>query len=173
MKKPHYYYKVAARSRVGMLLKEFLDQCHEAEEKARQWAYEYGASSYYESPEGMAGGVAAVEFTNTISKDGWEYIATPDGRVMFLPEADSELEKEMYALPIVSEMQLIGILSFKPKTNKEGTKAKPFTFGDTTPVVFLHEGHWYVDVPYESGAEECFAIGAKQFLRHQSLADKN
>lgn len=60
-----------------------------------------------------------VEFKNTISKEGWTNIQTPtkDGMQstsLFIPEENSELEKEMMALPIVNETALIAILQFKP-----------------------------------------------------------
>ena len=36
-KRPHYYYKFAADSEVGKKLQEFIDECKEAQEKARAW----------------------------------------------------------------------------------------------------------------------------------------
>ena len=57
MKKPHYYYKVSAESHVGRDIQAFMTRCQEAEEQALEWAKKQGAEHYYESPEGMAGGV--------------------------------------------------------------------------------------------------------------------
>ena len=87
----------------------------------------------------------------------------------------SELEKEMMALPIVNEAALIAILQFKPKMakDKEGKEVQlPFTFGDTTPVLFLHHGFFYTDVPYESISTDCQAITEKEFL-HRKMAAVN
>ena len=85
MKKPHYFYKISATSNVGRDIQAFMHRCQEAEEKAREWADKQGASSYYESPEGMAGGVGAVEFADTTGRDGWDKEVSPDGRVFFFP----------------------------------------------------------------------------------------
>lgn len=150
-------------------LQDFMNLCADAEEKARRWVGKQGASSYHESPDGMAGGVAAVEFDDTISKDGWEKVTMPGGACCFLPKADSDLEREMYALPVVSEMQLIGILALKPRKNKKG-QSLPFTFGNTTPVIFKHNGYWYVDVPYESAGTSLLPIGEKEFYRRRMAA---
>lgn len=169
MKKLHYYYKTTDDGHVGVALQAFMDKCAKADETARQWAEEHGASQYYESPEGMAGGVSAVEFANSVSHDGWERISTPDGRVVFMPVADSDLEKEMYALPVVSEAELIAILSFLPRKTDKGLPL-PFTFGNTTPIVFLHHGYWYVDVPYESGDLSMVSIDGKEFYRRRMAA---
>ena len=57
MKKPHYYYKVSAESNVGRDIQAFMNRCQEAEEQALEWVKKQGAEHYYESPEGMAGGV--------------------------------------------------------------------------------------------------------------------
>lgn len=167
--RPHFYYKIAADGTVGVKLQEFMNLCADAEEKARQWAERQGASSYYESPDGMAGGVAAVEFANAIAKDGWEKVAAPKGESIFLPEADSDLEKEMYALPVVSETQLIGILALKPRKNRKG-QSLPFTFGNVTPVIFKHHDYWYVDVPYESENASAVSIDEKDFYRRRMAA---
>lgn len=169
MSKPHYYYKTSGESQVGIKLQEFMNRCAEAEETARQWADKVGASHYYESTEGMAGGVGAVEFDNTITKDGWEKIATPDGRTFYLPEEGSELEKEMYSLPVVSEAELIGILNFIPQKNKDGLPW-PFSFGNETPVVFLHHGYWYIDVPYRTADISVTPIEEKEFYRRRMAA---
>ena len=176
--RPHNYLKIAEESETGKKLKAFLAECSEASEKARAWAEKQGADSYYESPEGFAGGVAMVEFQNTISKKGWTNIQTPtkDGMQstsLFIPEENSELEKEMMALPIVNETALIAILQFKPKMakGKEGKEVQlPFSFGNTTPILFLHHGFFYTDVPYESISEDCQTITEKEFLRRKMAA---
>ena len=64
MKKPHYYYKVSAESNVGRDIQAFMTRCQEAEEQALEWVKKQGAEHYYESPEGMAGGVGCVEFAD-------------------------------------------------------------------------------------------------------------
>ena len=96
--RPHNYLKIAEESETGKKLKAFLTECSEASEKARIWAEKQGGDTYYESPEGFAGGVAMVEFENTISKEGWTNIQEPtkDGMQrtpFFLPDEGSELER--------------------------------------------------------------------------------
>lgn len=177
-KRPHNYLKIAEESETGKKLKAFLAECSEASEKARAWAEKHGADTYYESPEGFAGGVAMVEFKNTISKEGWKNVQMPtkDGMQstsLFIPDENSDLEKEMMALPIVNEAALIAILQFKPKMakGKDGKEAQlPFTFGTTTPPLFLHHGFYYTDVPYESTSADCQVIGEKEFLRRKMAA---
>lgn len=169
-KKPHYYYKYMAGSDAGKAIQAFMAECQEASETARQWAEKQGADAYYESPVGMAGGINAVEFDRALGKQGWEAVNAPDGRRLFIPEADSELEKEMMALPVVSEAKLIGILSLKPKTNADTGRTLPFTFGDETPIIFLHHGFWYADVPYESADTHAFRIEEKEFYRRKMAA---
>ena len=95
MKKPHYYYKVSAESKVGRDIQSFMTRCQEAEEQALEWVKKQGAKHYYESPEGMAGGVGAVEFDDNADHDGWDKEETPDGRVLYFPVVGSDLEKEM------------------------------------------------------------------------------
>lgn len=177
-KRPHNYLKIAEESETGKKLKAFLAECSEASEKARAWAEKQGADTYYESPEGFAGGVAMVEFKNTIQKEGWKNIKepTPIGWVstsLFIPAEGSDLEKEMIALPLVDAAALIAILQFKPKMAK-GKDDKdvllPFTFGTTTPPLFLHHGFFYTDVPYESTSADCQVIGEKEFLRRKMAA---
>lgn len=176
--RPHNYLKIAKESETGKKLKAFLVECSEASEKARAWVEKQGGDTYYESPEGFAGGVVMVEFKNTISKEGWTNIQTPtkDGMQntsLFIPEENSELEKEMLSLPIVNEAALIAILLFKPKMakGKNGKEAQlPFTFGTTTPPLFLHHGFFYTDVPYESTSTDCQVIEEKEFLRRRMAA---
>lgn len=176
--KPHNYLKIAEESETGKKLKAFLAECNEASEKARAWVEQQGGDTYYESPEGFAGGVAMVEFKNTIHKEGWKNVQVPtkDGwqsTSLFTPDEGSELEKEMLALPVVNEAALISILQFKPKMakDKDGKEVQlPFTFGNTTPVLFLHHGYFYTDVPYESQGEDCKAITEKEFLRRKMAA---
>lgn len=176
--RPHVYLKIAEESKTGKKLKAFFAECSEASEKARAWAEKQRADTYYESPEGFAGGVAMVEFKNTISKEGWTNIQEPtkDGMKntpFFIPDEGSDLEKEMMALPLVNEAALIAILQFKPKMakDKEGKEVQlPFTFGDTTPVLFLHHGFFYTDVPYESISTDCQTITEKEFLRRKMAA---
>lgn len=169
MNKPHHYYKFAATSITGGQLQEFMNRCKNAEEKARQWAEKQGASSYYESLDGMAGGVSAVEFADTTGKDGWDKIVTSDSREFYLPMEGTDLEKDMYSLPVVSEAELITILSLVPLKTAKGLSL-PFTFGNTTPVVFLHHGYWYVDVPYVSADISAQRIDEKIFNRRKLAA---
>ena len=181
IKKPHYFFKIAAKSGVGEKLKDFMDRCNQVGEQARKWVEKQGAVSYYESPDGMAGGCVMVVFDKSaLTKEGWQRIQVPgkDGmeylkdeeeRYFFVPEKGSELEKEMEALPLVSEAELIGILQFKPKEVKKDVPV-PFTFGKETPMVFLHHDYWYVDVPYDSLAKDCQAISEKEFFRRRLAA---
>ncbi len=170
MNRPHYFYTVAVDTETGKALQAFMNECTDADNAARKWAEEHGIETYYESPAGMAGGIVAVEFDNTIAKEGWEKLTSADGRVLFVPEADSDMEKEMYSLPVVSETKLIGILGFKQKVHKKDGKPMPFTFGEETPVVFLNNGKWYVDVPYECSAPGCRTIAESKFERHKRSA---
>lgn len=160
--KPHYYYKAEKESEAGKGLQEFTDKCVEVSERARLWALAQGATGYIESQMGMAGGISAVEFENTLSKEGWERVEAPDGSVYFVPEPDSETEKEMFALPVVSEGEIINILRFKPRMSKSG-KPLPVTFGNTTPVFFMYEDYWYMDMPYECEAEGVESITKGEF----------
>ena len=139
MKKPHYFYKVSATSDVGREIQNYMNRCRDAEQQALEWAKKHGAEHYYESPDGMAGGVGAVEFADSSERDGWDKEMSPDGRVFFFPMAGTDLEKEKNALPVVSEAELIGIFSLQPKRTKNNLPL-PMTFGDSTPVVFLHQG---------------------------------
>lgn len=146
-----------------------MNKCAAAEEQARKWAEKIGADHYYESPNGMAGGVGAVEFDNTLSKEGWKKVVTPDGRILFYPEPDSDVEKEMFALPIVSETELIGILSFV-HDNKKEHQLPMYTFGHETPIIFLHHGLWYLEVPYRSADTTLTPIEEKEFYRRRLAA---
>ena len=169
MNRPHYYFKVTDDGLVGSRLQAFMDSCAAAEEKAREWVKKQGASNYYESPDGMAGGVAAVEFDNTLAKKGWEHISAADGTVFFFPEQGSDLEREMFTLPVVSELNLISILSLVPARDSKG-RILPFSFGDATPVVFRHHGYWYLDVPYCSADSSVMSIEEKEFYRRRMPA---
>lgn len=169
MKKPHYYYRVAATSKVGEKLQEFFSRCQAAEGKARAWVEKQGASSYYESPEGMAGGVGAVEFAGTIERDGWDKEVSPDGRVFFFPVEGSDLEKEMLALPVVQETELIGIFNLQPN-RMNNNLPMPMSFGDGTPIVFLHHDYWYADMPYASADLSVERIEEKEFYRRKMAA---
>lgn len=169
MEKPHYFYKISATSDVGRDIQTFMNRCQEAEEKAREWVKRQGASGYYESPEGMAGGVGAVEFADTTGRDGWDRTETPDGRVLFFPIEGTDLEKEMNALPVVSEAELIGILNLQSKRTKENLPL-PMSFGNRTPIVFLHHGFWYIDVPYVSADMTLTQIEEKEFYRRKMAA---
>lgn len=169
MKKPHYYYKVSATSNVGSDIQKFMNRCQEAEQKALDWAKKQGAEHYYESFDGMAGGVGAVEFADTTERDGWDKTETPDGRVLFFPMEGTDLEKEMAALPVVSEAELIGILNLQPKRTKNNLPL-PMSFGDRTPIVFLHQGYWYADVPYLSADMTLTKIEEKEFYRRKMAA---
>lgn len=169
MKKPHYYYKISATSNVGRAIQTFMHRCQKAEEKALEWVESQGASGYFESPEGMAGGVAVVEFADTTGRDGWDKEVLPDGRVFFFPIEGTDLEKEMNALPVVSEAELFGILSLQPKRTKDNLPL-PMTFGNSTPIVFLHQGYWYADMPYVSADTTLAKIEEKEFYRRKMAA---
>ena len=169
MKKPHYYYKVSAESNVGRDIHAFMTRCQEAEEQALEWAKKQGVEHYYESPEGMAGGVGAVEFAETTEREGWDKEVSPDGRVFFFPIEDSDLEREMNALPVVSEAEMFAILNLQPKRTKDNLPL-PMTFGNSTPVVFLHQGYWYADVPYASADMTLTKIEEKEFYRRKMAA---
>lgn len=169
MKKPHYYYRIAATSKAGEKLQKFFNKCQEAEEKAREWAEKQGASGYYESPEGMAGGVGAVEFADTNERDGWDKETSPDGRVFFFPMEGSDLDKEMNALPIVSELELIDIMNLVPNFTDKNLPM-PMTFGNSTPIVFLHHSYWYADMPYVSAELSVERIEEKEFYRRKMAA---
>ena len=169
MKKPHYYYKVSAESNVGRDIQAFMNRCQKAEEQALEWVKKQGAEHYYESPEGMAGGVGAVEFAETTEREGWDKEVSPDGRVFFFPIDGSDLEREMNALPVVSEAELFAILNLQPKRTKDNLPL-PMTFGNSTPIVFLHQGYWYADVPYVSANVTLVQIEEKEFYRRKMAA---
>ena len=169
MEKPHYYYKVAAESNVGRDIQAFMTRCQEAEEQALEWVKKQGAEHYYESPEGMAGGVGAVEFADTTGRDGWDKEVSPDGRVFFFPIEGSDLDKEMNALPVVSEVELFGILNLQPRRTKDNLPL-PMTFGNTTPIIFKYKDYWYVDVPYKSNDSNVALIDEDYFNRQKRLA---
>ena len=44
------------------------------------------------------------------------------------------------------------------------------TFGNSTPVVFLHQGYWYADVPYVSANVTLVQIEEKEFYRRKMAA---
>ena len=169
MKKPHYYYKASAESNVGRDIQAFMNRCQEAEEQALEWVKKLGAEHYYESPEGMAGGVGAVEFADITEREGWDKEVSPDGRVFFFPIEGSDLEREMNALPVVSEAELFAILNLQPKRTKDNLPL-PMTFGNSTPIVFLHQGYWYADVPYMSADMTLTKIDEKDFYRRKMAA---
>lgn len=169
MTKPHYFYKVSVDKKVARDIQTFMYRCQDVEQTALNWARKQGAEHYYESPEGMAGGVGAVEFADTTGRDGWDRTETPDGRVLFFPMEGTDLEKEMAALPVVSEAELIGILNLQPKCTKENLPL-PMSFGNRTPIVFLHQGYWYMDVPYVSADMTLTQIEEKEFYRRKLAA---
>ena len=169
MKKPHYYYKVSAESNVGRDIQAFMTRCQEAEEQALEWVKKQRVEHYYESPEGMAGGVGAVEFADHADHDGWDKEETPDGRVLYFPVVGSDLEKEMNDLPVVSEVELFGILNFQPKRTKDNLPL-PMTFGNTTPIIFKYKDYWYVDAPYKSNDSNVALIDENYFNRQKRLA---
>ena len=146
-----------------------MDRCHEAEEQALEWVKKQGADHYYESPEGMAGGVGAVEFADNAGHDDWDREETPDGRVLYFPVVGSDLEEEMKALPVVSEAELFAILNLQPKRTKDNLPL-PMTFGNSTPIIFLHDGYWYADVPYVSADMALTKIEEKEFYRRKMAA---
>lgn len=169
MEKPHYFYKVSVDKKVARDIQTFMYRCQDAEQTALNWARKQGAEHYYESPKGMAGGVGAVEFADTTGRDGWDKEVSPDGRVLFFPMEGTDLEKEMAALPVVSEAELIGILNLQPKRTKENLPL-PMSFGNRTPIVFLHHGFWYIDVPYVSADMTLTQIEEKEFYRRKMAA---
>lgn len=171
MKKPHYYYKVSAESNVGRDIQAFMTRCQEAEEQALEWVKKQGAEHYYESPEGMAGGVGCVEFADKAEHYDWDREETSEGRVLYFPAVGSDLEEEMKALPIVSEAELFAVLDLQPKRTKDDLPL-PMTFGNSTPIVFLHQGCWYADVPYESGSAEMQKISETKFQKRLMAAAK-
>ena len=143
--------------------------CQEAEEQALEWVKKQGAEHYYESPEGMAGGVGAVEFADTTEREGWDKEVSHEGRVFFFPIEGSDLEREMNALPVVSEAELFAILNLQPKRTKDNLPL-PMTFGNSTPIIFLHDGYWYADVPYVSSDMALTKIEEKEFYRRKMAA---
>lgn len=169
MKKPHYYYKTPQNSEVGKKLQDFFKRCKDAVGAACAWVEKQGASSYYESPEGMAGGVSAVEFADAHERDGWDKEVYPDGSILFFPMEGTDLEKEMNALPVVSETELIGIMNLQPKRTRDN-RPVPMTFGDSTPVVFLHHGYLHADMPYVSVDLSVERIEEKEFYRRRMAA---
>ena len=46
------------------------------------------------------------------------------------------------------------------------------TFGNSTPIIFLHEGYWYADVPYVSANVVLVQIDEKEFNRCKMAAMK-
>ena len=171
MEKPHYYYKVSAESNVGRDIQAFMTRCQEAEEQALEWAKKQGAEHYYESPEGMAGGVLAVDFADNAEHDGWDKDVILDGSVLYFPIVGSDLEKEINNLPVVSEVELFGILDLQPKRTKDNLPL-PMTFGNSTPIIFLNDGYWYADVPYVSANVTLVQIEEKEFNRCKMAAMK-
>ena len=169
MKKPHYYYKVSAESNVGRDIQAFMTRCQEAEEQALEWVKKQGAEHYYESPEGMAGGVGCVEFADKAEHYDWDREETPEGRVLYFPAVGSDLEEEMKALTVVSEAELFAILDLQPKRTKDNLPL-PMTFGNSTPIVFLHQGCWYADVPYESSSADMQKISETKFQKRLMAA---
>lgn len=117
----------------------------------------------------MAGGVGCVEFADKAGHDDWDREETPDGRVLYFPVVGSDLEKEMNALPVVSEADLFVILDLLPKRAKDNLPL-PMTFGNSTPIVFLHQGYWYADVPYVSADMALTKIEEKEFYRRKMAA---
>ena len=169
MEKPHYYYKVSAESKVGRDIQAFMNRCQEAEGQALEWVKKQGAEHYYESPEGMAGGVGCVEFADAAEHDDWDREETPDGRVLYFPVVGSDLEKEMNDLPVVSEVELFAILGLQPKRTKDNLPL-PMTFGNTTPIIFKYKDYWYVDAPYKSNDINVVLIDEHYFNRQKRLA---
>ena len=169
MKKPHYYYKVSAESNVGRDIQAFMTRCQEAEVQALEWVKKQGAEHYYESPEGMAGGVGCVEFADKAEHYDWDMEETPEGRVLYFPAVGSDLEEEMKALTVVSEAELFAILDLQPKRTKDNLPL-PMTFGNNTPIVFLHQGCWYADVPYESSSADMQKISEAKFQKRLMAA---
>ena len=170
MKKLHYFYKVSVDKKVARDIQTFMYRCQDVEQTALDWARKQGAEHYYESPDGMAGGVGAVEFVDTTGRDGWDRTETPDGRVLFTPMGGTDIEKEMAALPVVSETELISILSLQSRRSPKDNSPMPMSFGDRTPIVFLHHGFWYMDVPYVSADMTLVKIEEKEFYRRRMAA---
>ena len=119
----------------------------------------------------MAGGVGAVQFADSAEHDGWDKEVILDGSVLYFPVEGSDLEKEINTLPVVSEAELFGILDLQPKRTKDNLPL-PMTFGNSTPIIFLHEGYWYADVPYVSANVTLAVIEEKEFYRCKMTAMK-
>ena len=117
----------------------------------------------------MAGGVGCVEFADKAEHDDWDMEETPDGRVLYFPVVGSDLEKEMNALPVVSEAELFGILNLQPKRTKDNLPL-PMTFGNTTPIIFRYKDYWYVDAPYKSNDSNVVLIDEHYFNSQKRLA---
>ena len=87
MEKPHYFYQIKKDSEVGAALADFSERCAEAQRIALEWAKRVGAQHWYESPDGFAGGVAAVEFDDNGDRAGWDRIENRQGQVFYMPAA--------------------------------------------------------------------------------------
>ena len=69
----------------------------------------------------------------------------------------------------VSEAELFAILNLQPNRTKDNLPL-PMTFGNSTPIVFLHQGCWYADVPYVSADMTLTKIEEKEFYRRKMVA---
>lgn len=167
-----HYLKINSLSETGKSLSDFLSRCEQAEEQARQYVKSLGAETYYESPEGMAGGVAAIELPlDAPVPDGWEVMDDQSHIQQVDPSRQVCIPKEdIKELTIVSEMELISILSLKPLVRK-GMRL-PMTFGRHTPSVFYVRGFFYVTSPYESSSGDVRLISEKEYNRKKFLAMK-
>lgn len=166
------YYSVGAETEVGKKLKAFFEKCCEVDLQTKNWVRAQGADEYIESPFGLIGGVAALYFKGCKEKEGYEAHKQGTRETVFVPLPDSELEKEMLALPMVKDTELISILKFKPHVGKDG-KPLPFTFGGMTPTVFPLKKRWYFAVPYECEVEGLKELTPGLFERRklQALAE--
>ena len=164
--KPHHYFKIAAGSGVGKMLQGFMDKCQEADKKACAWADKQGATAYLELADGFAGGIGTLIYSTEPHIEDMEVICERDGEYYCCPKANTDLLKEMSALPVVNELELMGILALKQITTSDG-RPLPMTFGKTTPPLFRYHDYWYTDVPYESTSDDCKEIKAKEFLRRR------
>ena len=95
------------------------------------------------------------------------YKAVRDESGIIINLASKEYFKcvEKYLRP---EDRFITITFVEMAKDKDGNDVHvPFSFGDTTPPLFLHHGFWYTDIPYESTSPDCILIDEKEFFRRR------
>lgn len=175
-----HFYRTSTDSECGRKLTEFSRRCTAAEMLAESFAKLHGATAYYESPLGMAGGVACFVFDK--EPDHRLFIPDPDMLEMqkvygtkdtfYTPNLDTEegraIDKEREDLPIVSELELIDILQVKPVTNSAGRQV-PMVLNET-PIIFMYLGMWYVGMKWECECPGLNPITEKEFYRRRLAA---